>query len=124
MKIFRGIKKISFTVLLFIGTNGLLAQTIQLLTSGTNTSIRGLSVVSDSVIWVSGSNGTVGRSIDGGQTFKWITVKGFEKTDFRDIEAFDTRSAIIMGIAEPAYILKTIDAGESWKVVYENKTAG
>src|SRR5690242_11448082 len=35
------------------------AQSIQLLTSGTSTSIRGLSVVNDSVLWASGSNGTV-----------------------------------------------------------------
>jgi len=53
-----------------------------------------------------------------------MTVKGFEKTDFRDIEAFDANTAIIMGISEPAYILKTKDGGETWKVVYENKTKG
>jgi photosystem II stability/assembly factor-like uncharacterized protein len=29
-----------------------------------------------------------------------------------------------MSVAEPAYILKTIDGGENWKVVYENKTKG
>ena len=29
-----------------------------------------------------------------------------------------------MGIGEPAYILRTSDAGETWKVVYENKTKG
>jgi photosystem II stability/assembly factor-like uncharacterized protein len=29
-----------------------------------------------------------------------------------------------MGIAEPAYILKTVDGGKSWKVVYENRTKG
>ncbi len=100
------------------------SQQVQLLTSGTNTSIRGLSVVNDRVIWVSGSNGTVGRSLDSGKTFKWIIVKGFEKTDFRDIEAFDETVAVIMGIAEPAYILRTGDGGETWKVVFENKTKG
>ena len=124
MKISTRIKIISFTILLFTCANRLAAQTIELLTPGVNTSLRGLSVVNDHIVWVSGSNGTVGRSMDGGQTFKWITVKGFEKTDFRDIEAFDSGSAIIMGIAEPAYILKTTDGGENWKVVYENKTAG
>lgn len=104
--------------------NNALSQTIKILTSGEKTSIRGLSVVSDKVIWVSGSNGMVGRSLDGGETWKWLKVKNFEKTDFRDIEAFDASTAIIMGIAEPAYILKTTDAGETWKVVYENKTKG
>ena len=99
-------------------------QTVQLLTAGTVISIRGLSVVDDRIIWVSGSNGTIGRSLDSGRTFNWMTVKGFEKTDFRDVEAFDETSAVIMGIAEPAYILRTADGGGTWKVVYENKTKG
>jgi hypothetical protein len=97
---------------------------VSLLTQGTKTSIRGLSVVNDNIVWVSGSSGTVGRSNNGGKDWKWFVVKGFEKTDFRDIEAFDGRTAVIMGVGEPAYILKTIDGGESWKVVYENKTKG
>ena len=81
-------------------------------------------MVSDKIIWVSGSNGMVGRSIDGGNTWKWIQVKDFEKTDFRDIEAFDELIAVVMGIGEPAYILRTIDRGETWKLVYFNKTKG
>ncbi len=97
---------------------------VEVLTSGQKTSLRGLSVVNDNVIWVSGSNGTVGRSNNAGKNWNWFTVKGFEKTDFRDIEAFDAHTAVIMGISEPAYILKTTDGGENWKVVYENKEKG
>ena len=97
---------------------------IDIITQGTNTSLRGLSVVNDMVIWVSGSNGTIGRSTNGGKDWKWLQVKGFENRDFRDIEAFDGTSAIIMAVGEPAYILKTNDGGDSWKVVYENKTKG
>jgi hypothetical protein len=100
------------------------AQKVDIVHSGTKTSLRGLSVVSDRVIWVSGSNGTVGRSVDGGTTWQWMTVKGFEKTDFRDIEAFDDKTAVILGISEPAYILKTFNGGENWKVVYSDSTAG
>lgn len=100
------------------------AQEIQMLTSGAKVSIRGLSVVDDKTIWVSGSNGSVGRSTDSGKTWKWMSVAGFEKRDFRDIEAFDGATAIIMAIAEPAQILKTTNGGETWKLVYENKTPG
>ena len=100
------------------------AQQIRIVNDGTNTSLRGLSVVNDRVVWVSGSNGMVGKSLDSGNTWKWIQVKNFEKTDFRDIEAFDESIAVIMGVAEPAYILRTIDGGDTWKLVYENKTKG
>ena len=86
--------------------------------------MRGLSVVNDVVIWASGSNGTIGKSTDGGKTWKWSIVKGFEKRDFRDIEAFDAITAIVMAVDAPAYILKTTDGGENWKIVYENKTKG
>jgi len=101
------------------------AQTVKLLnTAGTKASFRGLSVVDDKIVWVSGSAGTVGRSIDGGETWNWMTVKGYEKKDFRDIEAFDAKTAIIMAIEDPAYILKTVDGGENWKIVFEDKRKG
>lgn len=117
-------KKISLGILLFFGSICSSAQTVELLTSGTKTSMRGLSVVDDNTVWTSGSNGMVGRSVDGGKNWKWFTVKGFEKTEFRDIEAFDDMTAIIMGIAEPAYILRTVDGGENWNVVFMDSSKG
>ncbi len=102
------------------------AQTshIQLLNTETKVSYRGLSVVNDEVIWVSGSNGNVGISTDGGITWKYSQVKGYEKTDFRDIEAFNDSTAIIMGIDCPAKILKTTDRGKNWSVMFEDTTKG
>ena len=125
--IMRNRKVFFFAVLLFI-TKSVCAQKVlpfvEMLTSGTHTSLRGLSVVNDNVVWVSGSNGTVGKTTNGGKNWKWYTVKGFEKKEFRDIEAFDATTALIIAVDEPGYILKTHDGGESWKVVYENKTKG
>ena len=98
--------------------------TITIVDTSKKVSIRGLSVVDNNTIWCSGSNGSVARSIDGGKTFIWQIVAGYEKRDFRDIEAFDANTAIIMGIAEPAIILKTKDGGKSWKKVFEDSTKG
>lgn len=100
------------------------AQQIKVLESGKRVSFRGLSVVDDQVFWVSGSNGSVVRSTDGGKTLQWITVPGYEKRDFRDIEAFSANTAVIMAIAEPAVILKTTDGGKNWKKVFEDTTKG
>lgn len=115
-------------VINFYAGNSVQAQkglpVVEVLASGTKTSLRGLSVVNDNVVWVSGSNGTVGETTNGGKNWKWLTVKEFETRDFRDIEAFDAVTAVIISVDEPAYILKTIDGGETWKVVYENKTKG
>jgi len=111
------------TVVAFVNGQGH-SPTIEMLTSGTNTSLRGLSVVNDNVVWVSGSNGTVGRTTNAGKNWTWFAVKGFEKKEFRDIEAFDGATAVIMAVGEPAYILKTNDGGETWRVVYENKNKG
>ncbi|RYY64224.1 MAG: oxidoreductase, partial [Chitinophagaceae bacterium] len=104
-------KKILAIISLFFGMNAG-AQTVKIVSSGTKTGMRGLSVVDDKTIWVSGSGGKIGRSLDGGENWKWFTVKGFEKMDFRDIEGFNATTAVIMGIDAPAYILKTIDGGE------------
>src|SRR4029453_1654632 len=64
------------------------------------------------------------RSTNGGKTFEWITVQGYEQRDFRDVEAFDANTALIMAVAEPAIILKTKDGGKTWKKVFEDTTKG
>ncbi len=98
--------------------------TIKILESGKRISIRGLSVVNDNIIWASGSGGSVARSTDGGNSFTWMKVPGYEKTDFRDIEAFDKNTAIIMGITNPAAIFKTTDGGNNWVKVFEDTIKG
>ena len=96
------------------------AQTIAPLQQGKRTSIRGLSVVDDSVAWISGSRGNIAITTNGGKTWAWQQVKGFEQADFRDIEAFSGKEAVIMSSGTPALILKTTDGGANWQVKYRN----
>lgn len=85
-----------------------------------NSSFRGLSVVNDSIIWLSGSNGYVARSTNGGKTFDTLQLNSYSKLDFRDIEAFDEKTAVIVNVGSPAYVLRTIDGGKEWTRVYLN----
>src|SRR5580692_916081 len=117
--------KIKVLIFLFVLLNcKTSAQEIHVLTSSLKISIRGLSVVDDNIIWASGSSGTVARSTNGGKTFDWLKIKDYEKRDFRDIEAFDSNTAIIMAVAEPALLLKTKDGGQTWKEVFRDTTKG
>lgn len=108
---------LAITVLLLSVTT-VFAQTISIQQQGRSTSIRGLSVVNDNVAWISGSKGHVALTTDGGKSWGWQQVKGFEKADFRDIEAFSEKDAVIMSSGSPAVILKTIDGGLTWKEKY------
>jgi photosystem II stability/assembly factor-like uncharacterized protein len=119
MKKFR-LLQFCFLSLFLLITSFLKAQSIVQLQQGKPTSIRGLSVVDDSVAWISGSRGYIAITRDGGKNWAWQQVKGFEKADFRDIEAFSDKSAVIMSSGTPALVLKTTDGGVNWRVKYQN----
>ncbi len=116
--------KYSLIFFLLFSCSVLQSQEIKILSEGNKISLRGLSVVNDDIFWASGSNGTVARSTDGGIHIQWMKVAGYEKRDFRDIEAFDSLTAIIMAVAEPGIILKTSDGGKSWRKVFEDTATG
>lgn len=118
------LSKLCCSLLVLLHVVCLQAQTIQAVTSGPNVSLRGLSVVDDDIVWASGSQGAVGRSLDGGKTWSWRKIPGFEKREFRDIEAFDTATAVIIAIDAPSYILKTKDGGNTWRPVFYDTTKG
>jgi hypothetical protein len=109
---------------MFLSSHSNSQKLINIIDSGRKTSLRGLSVVDDYIVWASGSNGTIARSTNGGKTFEWLKVNGYEQRDFRDVEAFDASTALIMAVAEPAVILKTKDGGKTWKKVFEDTTKG
>ncbi|HCA58227.1 MAG TPA: glycosyl hydrolase, partial [Blastocatellia bacterium] len=92
-------------------------------TVDTKASFRGLSVVSERVVWASGTGGTVIKTTDGGKVWSVMKVPGAEKLDFRDIEAFDANTAYILSIGngDASRIYKTTDGGKTWELQFTNK---
>ncbi|MFD1770089.1 YCF48-related protein [Sphingobacterium suaedae] len=83
-------------------------------------SFRGVETYKTSCVWVSGSKGTVGKSVDGGKSWLWVNPNGYQNYDFRDIEVFSEKEAIIVSAGSPAVILRTSDGGISWTEVYRD----
>lgn len=96
--------------------------------SGTTAEFRGLSVVSDRVVWASGARGTFARTEDGGVTWRTDTVPGATHLDFRSIHATDAQTAFVASAGEAekglAAIYVTRDAGRRWQRVYSTDTKG
>lgn len=82
--------------------------------------LRGLSVVSDSVVWASGTNGTWLCTENGGDSWVAGTVPDADTLDFRDIHAVDKRIAWVISAGSPAVIFQTTDQGKNWTEQYRN----
>jgi photosystem II stability/assembly factor-like uncharacterized protein len=103
-------------------------------TAGADTNLRGVSVILapgkndqlHDLIWASGSNGTILRSIDDGNTWQQIPVAGASTLDFRDVEAFSANEAYVMSIGDQGQsrIYKTTDGGKNWQLQYSDKRLG
>jgi photosystem II stability/assembly factor-like uncharacterized protein len=84
---------------------------------------RGLAPVSRHVAWVSGTEGTVLRTGDGGKHWRDVSPGGDTgDLEFRDIEAWDSRHAVILSIgsAGDSRIYRTADGGRTWKQGFRN----
>ncbi|CAA9396847.1 MAG: hypothetical protein AVDCRST_MAG74-1354 [uncultured Pyrinomonadaceae bacterium] len=108
-------------LLIFIAASIAAAQW-QKQTIETKASLRGLSVVNEKVIWASGTGGTFLLTIDGGKNWTVGKVPDADKLDFRDVEAFDAKTAYLLSIGEGenSRIYKTNDGGQSWKLQFKN----
>jgi photosystem II stability/assembly factor-like uncharacterized protein len=85
----------------------------------TQASFRGLSVAPDGTVWAGGTEGTVMRSTDAGETWQTDTVPGAASYDFRGVAAIDARTAFVaVSAADTARIYRTTDAGASWTLQF------
>jgi photosystem II stability/assembly factor-like uncharacterized protein len=100
-------------------------------TTGIDSNLRGVSAVyvqnakgvPAPVVWASGSNGVILKSLDEGKTWRRLHVADGDKLDFRGIVAFDASSAYVMssGEGEKSRIYKTTDGGETWTLQFTDK---
>ncbi|NUK04865.1 oxidoreductase [Streptomyces lunaelactis] len=90
--------------------------------TGTDVRFRGLAPVSRRTAWVAGSKGTVLRTPDGGRSWQNVSPAGAGELEFRDIEAFDDRRAVVLAIGEgeASRVLRTEDGGASWTESFRN----
>lgn len=90
--------------------------------TGTDARFRGLAAVSRSTAWVAGSKGTVLRTTDGGRTWRDVSPPGADGLEFRDVEAFDRRRAVVLAIGEgeASRVYRTEDGGTTWKESFRN----
>jgi photosystem II stability/assembly factor-like uncharacterized protein len=113
-----------FAMLVAIVATGLALERLawQPLASGVTVRLRGVSVVSLQVAWVSGGAGTVLRTIDGGATWQPRPVPGAEALDFRDIDAMDERVASVLSIGpgSASRIYRTEDGGGTWTLQFSS----
>lgn len=90
--------------------------------TGTDARFRGLAAVSRTTAWVAGSKGTVLRTHDGGRSWRDVSPPGAEGLEFRDVEAFDARRAVVLAIGEgeASRVFRTDDAGATWTESFRN----
>ncbi|MDL5204913.1 oxidoreductase [Streptomyces sp. ALI-76-A] len=83
---------------------------------------RGLAAVGRSTAWVAGTRGTVLRTTDGGANWRNVSPPGAAALQFRDVEAFDARRAVVLAIGEgeASRVYRTDDGGETWTESFRN----
>ncbi|MCP9969940.1 oxidoreductase [Actinomadura madurae] len=90
--------------------------------TGGDARFRGLAAVSGKVAWLAGSGGAVLRTTDAGRTWQDVAPPGAAGLEFRDIEAFDARRAVVLAIGEgdASRVYATSDGGRSWTLGFQN----
>jgi photosystem II stability/assembly factor-like uncharacterized protein len=93
------------------------------LPTGSTARFRGLAPVDRRTAWVSGTEGTVLRTVDGGRSWQDVSVgQGTGALEFRDIEAFDAQRAVVLSIGPggDSRVYRTLDGGRHWQRTFTN----
>ncbi len=87
---------------------------------GVDNLLIGLHVLDENVVWASGTESTIIRSVDGGKRWKSFQYQEVDTLQFRDIHAFNSDEIATLSIGEgsTSQIFK-FNVGGEWKKVYQ-----
>ncbi len=88
--------------------------------SGTPALLQAVSTVDDRTVWVSGHDGVVLRTLDGGTAWTPVPTPVLDSLQFRDVHAFSAAEAALLtaGSGNASRIYHTADAGVTWSLAY------
>jgi hypothetical protein len=94
--------------------------------SPTTADLRGIYSVDGSVVWASGTGGTVITTTDGGEHWQQCAVPDATadgaSLDFRGVQAWDSDTAVVMasGPGDKSRLYKTTDGCKTWTLLLKN----
>lgn len=113
-------------VALLLGIGSVAQAQWQMQRSGIHASLRSIHSVDGTVAWAGGTDGTVLRTVDGGQHWTMCSVpQGAATLDFRSVWAWDAENAMAMssGTGQQSRLYSTHDGCRSWRLVFTNPDA-
>lgn len=86
-------------------------------------SFRGISVLNEKIIWVSGTNGLVLKTENGGQDWEEVYIPDTDSLDFRDVEVLSKNEIVLMSAGPDSLsnIFKSKDGGRHWEKTFANQ---
>jgi photosystem II stability/assembly factor-like uncharacterized protein len=94
--------------------------------SPTTANLRGIHNFGAGIAWASGTQGTVVRTTNDGETWQECAIPpAAEKLDFRGVQALNATTAIVMssGPGDHSRIYMTTDECRTWELVFTNPDA-
>jgi photosystem II stability/assembly factor-like uncharacterized protein len=82
-----------------------------------------VSIVDSTTVWVSGTEGRVARTTDGGESWTVSVVPGAGDLQFRDVHGFSAQEAFVLSIGSglDSRIYRTSDGGTTWELSFQNE---
>lgn len=91
--------------------------------SGATAGLRGIQSIGNGIAWASGTEGTVLRTVNGGEKWERCAIPPeAEHLDFRGIQSHDANTAIVMssGKGSLSRLYKTTDGCRTWTLLFAN----